>query len=111
MEIFKFAQKAFLIEDLNNDQYVTTLIPAEEDREDLFNDVKEGYSLITDAYGSGYFIQLPEHNWIILRDYKPTGRVIEKQEEKELIIQCMEVKKEDEQKEFLEKKRQWDNYK
>jgi hypothetical protein len=109
LDILKFAQKAFLIEDLSNDQFVTTLIPPIEDRKDSFNDVQEGYSLITDDFGSGYFIQNPDSNWVVLREFKPTGKVVENQAEKELIIKCMEVKKEDQEKEFLEEKKRWNN--
>lgn len=107
IDIALFTQKAYLIEDIDYELFVTTQIPLTDDWEQAYNKVLGGFVLNTDDYGNGYFIEKPEANWIILKDYKPTGKVIEKSQDKEFIIKCMEIKKADLENEFLEAKRRW----
>ena len=109
IDISSFAQKAYLIEDLDYEQFVTNIIPLTEDWKSAYKRVIEGFILTTDEIGSGYFIEMQEENWIILKDFKPTGKIIEQFEEKEFIIKCLEAKKADLENEFLEAKKIWEN--
>lgn len=86
---------------------MTTSIPLTDDWELAYNKVVGGHFLATDDYGSGYFIEAPETNWVVLSDYKPTNKVIVKSEDKEFIIKCMEAKKADIENEFLEAKNRY----
>jgi hypothetical protein len=107
IDISSFTQKAYLIEDLDYEQFVTTGIPLTDDWEQAYKGVREGVVLATDDVGSGYFIEEQEGEWIIIKDFKPTDNIITKFEDKEFIIKCMEAKRVDLENEFLEAKKHW----